>query len=210
MTASAAAKLVPLPKLLQDHHQARTDLSRDNRFAMAAHITSVLLQAYMSPWLPTTWSKGDICFLVNAGVLCSSHPYLTRNFARANSDAATRTRSWQSCDEEATRTCLFTVGVTILELIFGYSIESCSFRKDYFGADNKPNDQTDISTARRWAKKVLGECGPDISDVVRRCLDCSFGPRPDLSDTRFREAVYEGVIKPLVGYSKIRSPQTKA
>ena len=91
----------------------------------------------------------------------------------------------------------------ILELVFGHCIEDCRFRKDYYGTNNMPNDQTDISTARKWAKKVLGESGADISDVVRRCLDCSFGPKPSFADVRFREAVYEGVIKPLASYSKV-------
>jgi hypothetical protein len=108
-----------------------------------------------------------------------------------------------SPSSEETRFYLFTVGVIILELIFGQNIESCNFRKDYYGVDNRPNDQTDISTAQRWAKKVLGECGADSADVVRRCLDCSFGPKPSFCDVRFKEAVYEGVIKPLVDYSKV-------
>ena len=104
--------------------------------------------------------------------------------------------------EEEVRACLFTVGVIILELIFGQNIESCSFRHHYYGVDNQPTDQTDTSTARKWATKVLGECGAEIADVVRRCLDCSFGPRPNFQDTRFMEAVYENVIKPLADYLK--------
>ena len=71
------------------------------------------------------------------------------------------------------------------------------------GKDNILNDQADISTARKWAKKVLGESGANVSDVVRRCLDCSFGPRPSFADIRFRESVYEGVIKPLASYFKV-------
>ena len=105
--------------------------------------------------------------------------------------------------EETVRACLFTVGVIILELIFGHGIEDCLFRKDYLGNDNQPNDQTDISTARRWARKVTGESGANVADAVRRCLDCSFGPRPDFGNVRFREAVYEGVVKPLAGYGRV-------
>ena len=105
--------------------------------------------------------------------------------------------------EEETRASLFNVGVIILELIFGHNIEACPFRKSYFGPNNQPNDQTDVSTARKWSEKVLGECGVEIADVVRRCLYCSFGPRPDLKEKRFKEAVYEGVIKPLADYLKI-------
>ncbi|KAI1126862.1 hypothetical protein F5Y10DRAFT_243894 [Nemania abortiva] len=90
----------------------------------------------------------------------------------------------------------------IFELIFGHNIEDCIFRRGYFGYDNKPTDQTDISIARKCADSVLGETGPLIDDAVRRCLDCSFGPKPDFRDIRFRESVYEGVIKPLAEYKK--------
>ena len=90
----------------------------------------------------------------------------------------------------------------LLELIFGQNIESCPLRRHYYGVDNKPNDQTDICTARKWSTKVLGECGPEIADVVRRCLDCSFGPRPNLVDRRFqgggvrgRDSAAGGVFK---------------
>ena len=104
--------------------------------------------------------------------------------------------------ENDTRTSLFIVGVMVLELIFGHNIEACSFRHLYYGPDNRPNGQTDVSTARKWAQKVLGECGAEITDVVRRCLDCSFGPRPSIQDKRFREAVYEGVVRPLANNLK--------
>lgn len=106
-------------------------------------------------------------------------------------------------NEEETRTRLFTLGVMILELMFGHTIEACQFRREYLGADGRPNDQTDASTARRWSRRVLGESGADMSDVVRRCLDCSFGPQPSFADGRFREAVYAGVILPLASYTKL-------
>ena len=38
--------------------------------------------------------------------------------------------------------------------------------------------------------------------MVKRCLDCSFGPRPNLEDKRVREAIYDGVIRPLASYLK--------
>ncbi|KAI9368517.1 hypothetical protein BJX61DRAFT_546444 [Aspergillus egyptiacus] len=201
------AKFVPLPELLSAHHRADIVISRKDRFAMASHIASALLQVHMSPWLSRRWSKHDFSFIIDSGGLCNSYPYVSGIFYSEMTDArglaydTTTLANHPSLEE--TRTCLFTVGVIVLELVFGQNIESCSFRKDYYGADNMPNDQTDVGTARRWAKKVLGECGADIDDVIRRCLDCSFGPKPSFTDMRFKEAVYEGVIKPLVDYSKV-------
>ncbi|EEU41653.1 uncharacterized protein NECHADRAFT_87584 [Fusarium vanettenii 77-13-4] len=214
MVISERVRLYPLPELLDAYHQATIDLSRQHRFEMATHIASALLQAHRSPWLSAKWSKRDFYFLadMDSQSLRSSHPFVSRNFLSGSDDEEEATTSEipnfsgnRQASEEDTRACLFTVGVIILELIFGHNIEDCSFRKDYYGKDNKPNDQTDISTARKWAMKVLGDSGADVADVVRRCLDCSFGPKPSFSDVRFRNSVYEGVIKPLAGYSKVWS-----
>lgn len=209
---SERVRLFPLPELLDAYHQATIDLPRQHRFEMATHIASALLQTHRSPWLSAKWSKHDFYFLadMDSQSLRSSHPFVSRNFLSTSDDeeedatlGTPNVPGNRQASEEDTRTCLFTVGVIILELIFGHNIENCSFRKDYYGKDNKPNDQTDISTARKWAMKVLGDSGANIADVVRRCLDCSFGPKPSFSDVRFRNSVYEGVIKPLASYSNV-------
>ncbi|KAH0542502.1 hypothetical protein FGG08_003098 [Glutinoglossum americanum] len=203
-TAPDTARLVPLPELLDAYHQASIDIARQRRFEMAAHIASALLQIQMSPWLSTRWSKHDFYFLADSHTLYSDHPYVSESFISGTTEplALATDPPPPAVSEEDTRACIFTVGVIILELIFGHNIESCSFRHLYCGAGGKPNDQTDMSTARKWAQKVLGECGVEIADVVRRCLDCSFGPRPNFTDKRFREAVYEGVIRQLVDHLK--------
>jgi hypothetical protein len=179
---------------------------------MAVHIASALLQIQASPWLSTRWSKHDFYFLVDPDNLYSSYPYVTQTFASGTTEPPPQTTnahtppSPQSASEEDIRASLFTIGVIILELIFGHNIESCSFRRRYYGADDQPNDQTDLCTARTWARKVLGECGAEIDDVVRRCLDCSFGPKPRFEDKTFREAVYKGVVRPLADYLKTWEP----
>ncbi|KAL2672620.1 hypothetical protein Neosp_013333 [[Neocosmospora] mangrovei] len=212
MVISEGVRLYPLPELLDAYHQAAIELSRQLRFEMATHIASALLQVHRSPWLSAKWPKRDFYFLadMDSQSLRSSHPFVSRNFLSGSDDEEEATASEipnfpgnQQASEEDTRACLFTVGVMILELIFGHNIEDCGFRKDYYGKNNQPNDQTDISTARKWAKKVLGDSGANVADVVRRCLDCSFGPKPCFADVRFRNSVYEGVIKPLASYSKV-------
>lgn len=197
---------MPLPEILNAYHQASIDISRHRRFKMAAHIASALLQIHKSPWLSNQWSKDQFFFLADAQNVYSDYPYVSQNFIpnALDTPAADVTCGPQpSILEEDTRKSLFTVGVIILELIFGHNIEACSFRHHYYGPNNEPNDQTDVSTAQKWAQKVLEECGAEIDDVVRRCLDCSFGPKPNLKDKRFREAVYEGVIRPLADYLKL-------
>lgn len=207
ITAPDTARLISLPEILEANHQASMDIARQRRFEMATHIASALLQIQTSPWL-SRWSKHEFYFLADSQTIYSDYPYVSRSLSTRIADPPTRTTNIPVApspiiyDQENTRAALFAVGMIVLELIFGHNIESCSFRHLYYGVNNQPNDQTDICTARKWAQKVLGECGVEIADVVRRCLDCSFGPRPNFQDLRFREAVYEGVIKPLADYQK--------
>jgi hypothetical protein len=206
-TAPDAARLVPLPELLDAYHEASIDISRQHRFEMAVHIASALLQVQMSPWLSTRWSKHDFYFLADSHSLYSNYPYVSQTFFSRTTDPPVQMTDTSilpspPASEEDIRSSLSTIGVIILELIFGHNIESCNFRHHYYGANDQPNDQTDLCTARTWARKVLGECGAEINDVVRRCLDCSFGPKPRFEDKMFREAIYEGVIRPLADYQK--------
>lgn len=204
--APDTAELVSLTEILKAYQEASIEIDRKRRFQWALHIASALLQIQTSPWLRGRWSKHNFRFLADSQSVYSDNPYLSQTFTANATNSSTISdpvgpESFTS--EEDTRSSLFTVGVIVLELIFGHSIEACSFRHLYYGSDDQPNDQTDISTARRWSKKVLGECGVEIADVVRRCLDCSFGPRPNLRDKRFREAVHDGVIRPLADYLRI-------
>ena len=199
-------RLVALPEILDAYRQTSIDIARHRRFEMAVHIASALLQIYRSPWLSGKWSKDQFFFLADTEKVHSDYPYLSQMFMLSGKDPLTTDYPLEpspSALEEDARESLFTVGVMILELIFGHNIEAYDFRRKYYGSDNLPNDQTNISTARKWSQKVLGECGIEIADVVRRCLDCSFGPRPNLKDKRFKEAGYEGVIRPLADHLKI-------
>ncbi|KAL9633498.1 MAG: hypothetical protein Q9164_004664 [Protoblastenia rupestris] len=200
------ARLVALPEIIKACHAANINIERHRRFEMSLHIASALLQVQMSPWLSKEWSKSDFFFLADLQNVYSDYPYVSQTFMtgpQAMLQDNNSSTPVPSASERDTRNIFFTVGVMILELIFGHNIEACSFRSHYYSTDGRPNDQTDVCAARKWSEKVLGECGIEVADVVRRCLDCSFGPKPDLNDKRFREAVYLGVIRPLADYLKI-------
>ncbi|KUI72164.1 hypothetical protein VM1G_07495 [Cytospora mali] len=206
MKVTGKEKVLSFSELLKRYQDSGIVISRRDRFEMATHIASALLQTYRSPWLPPQWTKGNFYFLADdeRRLVCSRYPLVSRKFASSpltDDDGDENPSPQQQLDQA--RECLSTLGIMILELIFGKPIEDCKFRCNYYGVDGRPNDQTDVSTAQRWASEVLGDSGPEISDVVRRCLDCSFGPEPNFADVRFREAVYEGVIQPLRNYAKL-------
>ena len=207
--APDTAELVPMPDLLNAHYRGVIELSRQCRFQMASHIASGLLYAPKSPWLQLEWSKKDFFFLADDQSLFCESPFVSSQPAFGkwgHANPITSAVTEPVSEEEFAQQALFKVGVIILELIFGCNIEQCSLREEYLGEGKQPNDQTDICTARKWSRKVLGECGPEISDAVRRCLNCSFGPKPCMLDKQFREAIYEGVIKPLAQYSLCWQP----
>ena len=207
-TAPDTVRLRSLSQILHDHHATIIDVPRQRRFGMALHFACALLQIQMSPWLSHKWSKDEFQFLCDTQTVHSDNPHVSHVFF-SNTAVTSGVGTCRPPEtavvitEDETRASLFKIGVVILELLFGHNIEDCGFRRLYYGPNNQPNEWTDLCTARKWAGKVLGECGVEIADAVRRCLDCSFGPRPNLQDKRFREAVYEGVIRPLADYSKI-------
>jgi hypothetical protein len=98
---------------------------------------------------------------------------------------------------EGCRKSLFALGVMLLELCFGQRLEDQPIRGRYLGPDGVPNAYTDLCTAKEWHQEVYAECGDSMADIIRRCLDCSFGPKPDWSSESFQEAVYRDVVQPL-------------
>jgi hypothetical protein len=198
------AQLVALPAIIDAHYQHDMRLTRLQRLQMASNLPKALLQLQKSPWVQDRWDRSHFQFLTDMDALYNEQPYLSRSFMKpvGSSDPIAGAKSSSPsesafAEEEDTRAALFTIGITILELIFGQPITACPFRKNYYGPDGKPNDLTDANTAEKWSKTVLGEYGPEISEVIRRCLHCSFGPAPNMSNPRFREALYQGVVCPL-------------
>lgn len=149
-------------ELLDAHYQMKINISRQGRFEIAKHIASALLQTHLSPWLSPKWTKNDFFFFVDMEKYSIStiYPSVCREFPTGPDTTITTDQgntdhdaAAQQDNEEETRARLFTLGVMILELMFGHAIEACQFRREYLGADGRPNDQTDVSTARRWSRR---------------------------------------------------------
>jgi hypothetical protein len=192
---SSSTESVTLQSLLLRPHQTRPSMNRRNRFTLAIILASSLLQLHSTPWMSDGWNKQDVFFLSTLDLHqpIISRPYLFKSF-HSSQDASVNPSLPIKFN---TKTALTNLGIMLLELCFNIPIESHPSRSKYFGPNNKPNAFTDISTAREWHEDVLGELGDDMSDAIRRCLDCSFGPKPNLAEKDFQEAVWEGVMIPL-------------
>lgn len=55
-SASSLTDLVPLSTLLESHSRHLIDLSREERFNMAANIACAFMQVQRSPWLSRHWT----------------------------------------------------------------------------------------------------------------------------------------------------------
>lgn len=170
-------------------------MTRQERFTLALTLASSLLQLQNTPWLYDHWNKNDILFNSEN----TSYPLLSAEFISKLKPKALRSPT----KKFNPKTALSNLGIMLLELCFGKPIEDHPLRPQYFGPNNKPNAFTDISTAKLWHEEVLGELGDEISETIRRCLDCAFAPKPNLGDAEFQEAVFNGVVLPLQDFLKI-------
>lgn len=111
--------------------------------------------------------------------------------------SACPTRSSPSLTVKETREQLYTLGILLLELFFGASLETQPRRKTFLGPDGKPNEFTEGSTAYELLNQVELECGDILRWAIDRCLYCDFRPDPDPSDPKFVQAVLELVVIPI-------------
>ncbi|KAG9199281.1 hypothetical protein G6514_008628 [Epicoccum nigrum] len=171
---------------------------------MAANIACALMQAQRSPWLSRQWTKSEIYFLItenHPAHVVDAIPYVTRTYTTSLADVP----SWEEptlVSTDVARTFTFRLGVVIMELVFGQPIESTKYYKHYEVKAALTPEEVEYLAVRRWERKVLSEAGEHVQSVVRRCLDCSFEPEPDLKLDDFRAAIYRGVVLPLLNYNK--------
>lgn len=211
------SSLMPLSALLEANSTDQLDMTREQRFSMAANVAGALLQVQRSPWLSKDWTKKEIYFLASSdqtASIVSANPYVSRTYpagaAHINDTDWGSDTSAQAVAASAkiTRSVLFRLGVIILELIFGCTIESTRHYKYYLKkAESLPENEIELLAARKWEGEVLGNSGAHIQSVVHRCLWCSFEPEEDFKERRFREAVFQNVVKPLLDYNKSQWPQ---
>lgn len=77
------AELTSLAKLLEENRSLRLDLTREQRFKMAANIGCTLLQVQRPPWLSKDWTKNELYFLAdarNTTSISNENPYVSRTY----------------------------------------------------------------------------------------------------------------------------------
>jgi hypothetical protein len=170
-------------------------LSRAERFFLAVTVASAVLQLHHTPWLRERWTLDDILIHVNDADDIGRRVYVSKAFPEPFDFQSTK----QNEDHPGVRnTTLFALGIALIELCLGQTLESMRTDQDPLDSMGRVNIVTEWATAKRMMSKVVAEAGNRYGDAVRRCIYCEFDSREtNLNNERFREAVHQGVVAPL-------------
>lgn len=157
---------------------------------LAISLASSLLQLHTTPWLSESemWYKNSICFPLD------DCPYVTVEIGKTRLPSACSLPNMLNLNPY-----LVGLGIILLELAEGKLLEQWLTAK---GITNfKPSDLSDkAKVALDWLLESRVHRYEKYSQVVRRCLDCSFQPPPpvrSLEDETFQQTVYHDIISEL-------------
>ncbi|SMR56812.1 unnamed protein product [Zymoseptoria tritici ST99CH_1A5] len=177
-----SVRTITLAKLLSD---TSTTPSRILRYKIALAIASSQLQLHSSSWLGQHWSGENILFNVIDGSIILDQPHLRAGF-RQIGPASGQT---SSADET-----FMTLGILLLELCFGQTLENSPFRDQYRSPEGQQDSMMDLAAASKWAERVEGEAGPEYADAVYWCLAMRRGRQVG---NAWRQDLLQIVIEPL-------------
>ncbi|KAF2492766.1 hypothetical protein BU16DRAFT_592578 [Lophium mytilinum] len=174
-------------------------ITRSDRLNIAFIVASSVLQLYRTPWLDETWGKEDIWFMQRPGGQVDPAPFVSRQFSTPQGTRDDALRCTNVARNKLVRNpWLFALGVLLIELCYGMSIEDLGTSED--GGSEGGVASSEFFTALRIAQDdgIYTEAGERYGDAVRRCIHCDFDQRvTNLDAEEFRQAVYDRVIASL-------------
>lgn len=169
--------------------------SRQQRHKIASVVASSMLQLQTTPWLPQKFGKQDILFYKQDSTIHFDYPFIRHSFTSSKSLQSESIHSASPTARFLARDSLSNLGIMLLEICYGQSIEDQPIRTKYL-TDGLPHEFTNFMTARDWAENVF-EQEPEWEHIIRCCISCMFEEKPDWANKRFTAAVYESVVEPL-------------
>jgi hypothetical protein len=172
-------------------------LTQYDKLRVAVDLASSVLQLYKTPWLDEEWSDNDVFFVHRPGVPLSTlyeHPFVYRKISAPPS--VQDTSAERTVGRVIRNQTLFTLGILLIELLYGTSIEELQSPRD---VDCKNTPGVVWCTAERLVdEEIEFQGGPLYLDAVRRCIRCDFNRKEsNLDDEAFQQAVFDGVVTPL-------------
>jgi hypothetical protein len=180
----------PMITLLQDTNV----LTRRKRYCLALTLASSYLQLGSTPWLGSNLRKDGIIFLQASPDPESAivdHPYIQRKMSR-------------NIDNQPPAS-LSSLGICLLELCFGTTLEATSFRRQLPAGDASTGPVLDYAAAIQWSRLAGEEAGPEFAEAIDWCLRAK-----ELGDGSWRKELWQHVIVPLDGCHKQVSQKPSA
>jgi hypothetical protein len=141
-----------------------------------------------TPWLQTPWGKDGVYFsrAANQNTLLLDSAFIVQSFTSESS----------TCAAEAGHdiACFASLGIVLLELCFGKSIDQHPSRQDFPNGDEQVNSAFDLITALEWLNDVNEEAGVDYFEAVEWCLA---GCRSLPNNGAWRKLMVKKVVEPL-------------
>ncbi len=215
-TSAEIFRVVSLGDILdRDGHQARElrqpggpgqgpkapQLSRHTRMSIALTLAYAVLELYPTPWLPESFGKMHVYFFQRRdGDIVAESPLLLcetlpgKNVYRPPPPPPPPAAAHETDHSGA----LLALGIMIMELWFGQTIESRPFWRDHCDDKGQEKEFTNLTAALEWQKKTKDEAGVTLHHITRRCIWGNFGVASvNLEDVNCVRAVYDEVVKPL-------------
>jgi hypothetical protein len=188
----STAKESSLSDTLADLGQ-QLDLTQKRRLAL--ELAYGMMTFSGSPWLKERWGKEHISFFhTNTNKICHTQPLVStdmRPFSTQNRQIPLHIMH--------PLPPVLSLGIILLELETGKSIESMRTDRDYMDPTNHVADEnTDFTAAIRAAEKQL-MLSPQYKEAVLACLneqdwDDGQGEEPNVLQERVRQRVYQQII----------------
>ena len=163
------------------------NLTRRQRYSVALTVASSQVQLQSTPWLKTKWDKNDILFFKDKSdpkTILIDQPRLSRDVELENSAPDEK----QQLNDRS----ITTLGILLLELCFGRTLEAHPIRARY--PQGQTNPYLDLAAALEWSEQVNEEAGPEFANAISWCLKSNcINPTND----DWRVELYENVVKPL-------------
>ncbi|KAH9215906.1 hypothetical protein DL95DRAFT_460752 [Leptodontidium sp. 2 PMI_412] len=156
-----------------------------------------ILRYHWTPWLPELWTSDDIYFVrrgINLSRSALKSPLLRSGFQDKPSTGKDLTSS----------EIFFEVGIILLEIVHGNTFSCLMTERERTGtAQDDSEDRLMWRTRAAWRlfKDIPAYmCLRSYKEVTERCLKNQFvdDVGKDLSDSKFRGAVYSKAVKPLL------------
>ncbi|KAK5653256.1 hypothetical protein OQA88_9155 [Cercophora sp. LCS_1] len=186
--------IITLDDVLNQRQGLQPLLWLQEKVCLAYEVASAVLQLNKTPWLPEPLTKKDVHFFSGGAWQGYQQAYLQRQMPGPTLSNCTTNNSAE--ETLVYKKTLFSLGVLLLEIILGSSLES--LRKPEESVEF-PGDELgvirDSITIHRLLQTQVALINPAYKTVIERCVGC--GLPQGLDEETFREKMYNGVVTEL-------------